>query len=147
MNHPRTFWRKLKKKKKKRFLIWNIENNSICKNAINIGIFTIYCNLKFSLKNFLFHIFTICANRPGWIVPVKKKKKERKKKTKKKQTNVCANPPRRNWFLCEQSRNLSHFLIHNNTEPTKQFVFVLGVITVSAYRCNSKSRLKITVHR
>ena len=62
----------LKKIKQNSFLIWNIENNFICNNAINIRVFTIYCNLKFSIKNFLFHFFTICANRPWWIVPVKK---------------------------------------------------------------------------
>ena len=66
VNRPSKFWRKLNKTV---FLSGIIENSFICNNAINIRIFTIYCNLKFSIKNFLFHFFTICANRPSQKFP------------------------------------------------------------------------------
>ena len=89
--HQNHFWPSFRKStsawNKSSFLIWNIESYFSSNNAINIRIFTIYCKLKFSIKNCLFHFFTICANSPGWIVPGKK--------------SVCANHPRRNWFLCK----------------------------------------------
>ena len=60
VNRPSKF---KKKKNQNSFLIRNIENNFICNNARNIRTFTIYCNLKCSIKKrFIPPFYHLCES-------------------------------------------------------------------------------------